>query len=68
MFFGKVKDPVCGMKVKKKDATATSVHMGKTFYFCSEGCKRTFDSNPAEYMNMESTNSESTNSGGGCCH
>jgi P-type Cu+ transporter len=35
------KDPVCGMTVDE----ATAVHAerdGKTFYFCGEGCLKTF--------------------------
>ena len=35
------KDPVCGMTVDE----ATAVHAerdGKTFYFCSEGCLKSF--------------------------
>lgn len=43
------KDPICGMTVDEKKASATSQHQGKTFYFCSPGCKRTFDKNPAQY-------------------
>jgi len=48
--FGRVKDPVCGMTVRKKTATATSKHMGKTFYFCGQSCKGKFDTNPKKYM------------------
>jgi heavy metal translocating P-type ATPase len=41
-----VTDPVCGMTV---DPTATehiSAHDGEEFYFCSSGCKATFDAEP----------------------
>lgn len=48
-----VKDPVCGMTVKKDEAAATSEHMGKTFYFCSPGCKEKFDSEPMKYVGKE---------------
>ena len=34
----KVKDPVCGMKIRPGDAVATEVHEGRTFYFCSKTC------------------------------
>ncbi len=44
-----VKDPVCGMEVDEKTAPAKSEHMGKTYYFCAVGCKKTFDENPAKY-------------------
>ena len=42
-------DPVCKMKVEEKGAKFTSVHEGKTYYFCNPGCKRTFDSDPKKY-------------------
>ena len=45
----KVKDPVCGMEVDPRTATATSEYQGNTYYFCSLGCKRAFDRNPAQY-------------------
>jgi Cu+-exporting ATPase len=47
------KDPVCGMIVKKDKATATSEHMGKTFYFCAQACKKEFDQEPMRYMRKE---------------
>ena len=40
------KDPVCGMTVDE----ATAIHAerdGKTFYFCSEHCRKKFLSTPA---------------------
>jgi YHS domain-containing protein len=44
-----VTDPVCGMKVDENKA-ATAVHEGKTYYFCSAGCKATFEKAPAKYI------------------
>jgi len=43
------KDPVCGMEVDEKKAKYTSRYMGKTYYFCCEMCKATFDRDPAKY-------------------
>ncbi|MFQ6092847.1 MAG: YHS domain-containing protein [bacterium] len=43
------RDPVCGMEVKEDEAAATSVYQGKTFYFCSQGCKVKFDESPEQY-------------------
>jgi len=43
------RDPVCSMKVDEKKAPAKSDYMGKTYYFCSVACKKTFDQNPAKY-------------------
>jgi Cu+-exporting ATPase len=43
------KDPVCGMSVDPKSAAGQAQHQGKTFYFCSAGCKTTFEKNPGQY-------------------
>ena len=40
------KDPICGMTVDRHGGGPTSVHEGRTVYFCGEHCKRTFDANP----------------------
>ncbi len=45
----KVKDPVCGMMVDPSTAAAKRTFGGKDFYFCAEGCARTFDSDPKKY-------------------
>jgi YHS domain-containing protein len=43
------RDPVCGMQVDPTKAAGTSEYQGKTYVFCSVGCKRKFDSNPQQY-------------------
>ena len=43
------KDLVCGIEVDEKMAAAKSKHMGKTYYFCSPGCKKSFDENTSKY-------------------
>jgi uncharacterized membrane protein YraQ (UPF0718 family)/YHS domain-containing protein len=43
-------DPVCGMTVNPKKAQLRSVHEGKTYYFCSGGCKESFDKDPGKYV------------------
>lgn len=43
------KDPVCGMTVDPNRATGSSAYGGKTYYFCSAGCKASFDRNPARF-------------------
>lgn len=45
-----VKDPVCGMTIEEKDAAATFVHQGKTYYFCSLSCREKFENNPGSYV------------------
>ena len=44
------KDVVCGMQVDPKKAAGQSEYEGKTYYFCSVGCKRKFDANPGQYL------------------
>jgi len=43
------KDPICGMEVDETTAKLTSEHEGKVFYFCSAGCKATFDADAHKY-------------------
>jgi len=45
-----VQDPVCGMSVDPATATEQIEHMGTTHYFCSAGCKETFDKDPGKYI------------------
>ena len=47
-----VKDPVCGMEVDEKNAASTSVYQDKTYYFCTQACKRAFDKDPAKYVQI----------------
>ncbi len=44
-----VTDPVCGMEVDPNAAAATSFYNGKTYYFCSEECKRDFEADPEQF-------------------
>jgi YHS domain-containing protein len=44
-----VKDPVCGMEVDPKTATEKSDYQGKTYYFCSAGCKKAFEKEPRKF-------------------
>jgi YHS domain-containing protein len=46
-------DPVCGMAVDEKTTQLKSEYMGKTYYFCSPGCKKSFDDDPAKYASGE---------------
>ncbi|MGE5536134.1 MAG: heavy metal translocating P-type ATPase [Acidobacteriota bacterium] len=45
------KDPVCGMVVNKASALKTE-RGGRTYYFCSIGCQRTFESPETELKSM----------------
>lgn len=44
------KDPVCDMDVDPKTAEWKSDYQGKTYYFCSPGCKKDFDKEPHKYI------------------
>ena len=43
-------DPVCGMKVKVAGARNTTVHDGRTYYFCSPRCLAKFTAQPDNYL------------------
>ncbi len=43
-------DVVCGMEVDEKIAKFRSEYRGKSYYFCSAGCKKAFDENPKKYL------------------
>lgn len=44
------KDPVCGMQVDEKKASATSVYKGTTYYFCAAACKVAFEKSPEKFI------------------
>jgi YHS domain-containing protein len=44
-----LKDPVCGMDVDPKTAAGKTEYQGKTYYFCSPGCKKAFEKEPQKY-------------------
>jgi len=45
-----VKDLVCGMMVEPKTAPVKAEYKGKTYYFCSPGCKAAFEKDPGKYL------------------
>src|SRR5262249_20913910 len=47
-------DPVCGMKVDVGAKGPSSVHAGKTYHFCSEGCRSKFAADPQRYLTKRS--------------
>jgi YHS domain-containing protein len=49
----KVKDLVCGMELDPRSAAGTSTYQVRTYYFCSPGCKRTFEQNPPAYADKK---------------
>jgi len=47
---GTVRDPVCGMDIDPAAAAGRSEYKGQTYYFCSLGCKKSFDKDPEKYL------------------
>ena len=45
-----VHDVVCGMDIDPNTAAGKSEYKGQTYYFCSPGCKRSFDKDPEKYV------------------
>jgi Cu+-exporting ATPase len=43
-------DPVCGMRISREETLATSDYEGKTYRFCSSGCKEQFDEDPHKFV------------------
>lgn len=53
------KDPVCGMQVDKKNPAGKSEYKGKIYFFCSPGCKESFEEEPDKYINKDEVDSGS---------
>ena len=45
-----VKDPVCGMTVDPARSKHKAEHEGRTFYFCSNGCREKFIADPGRFL------------------
>ena len=43
------RDPVCGMTIEEKSAAGTASYEGRTYHFCSAGCKSKFEKEPKKY-------------------
>src|SRR5215813_8393470 len=43
-------DPVCGMTVDPHTTPHRHTHQGRTYYFCSAGCRSKFAADPAKYL------------------
>ena len=50
-----VKDPVCGMDIDPATAAGKSEYNGQTYYFCSLGCKKSFEKDPEKYVGSASS-------------
>ena len=56
----KVTDPVCGMSIDPTTAAGSSDYRGKTYYFCSAGCKTKFDAAPERFASQSGSVRDST--------
>src|SRR5438309_8539277 len=45
-----VRDPVCGMQVDPATAKHRAEHDGRSYFFCSAGCRTKFVATPARYL------------------
>jgi Cu+-exporting ATPase len=52
------RDPVCGMTVDPHTAAHRHIHHGRTYYFCSAGCRAKFAADPAKYLAGDARASE----------
>src|SRR5712671_1029711 len=48
----RAKDPVCGMEVDPATARHRAEHDGRTYYFCSAGCRAKFAADPVKYLGL----------------
>jgi len=42
-------DPVCKMDINEEDASGKVEYNGRTYVFCSPGCRDEFEKNPEKY-------------------
>jgi YHS domain-containing protein len=43
-------DPVCKMEVAVETTAPVTEYQGQRYYFCSDGCQREFEANPARFL------------------
>jgi len=54
----RAKDPVCGMGVDPHKTPHRADHGGRTYYFCSAGCRTKFLADPERYLSPEAAKAE----------
>ncbi|RWX08848.1 heavy metal translocating P-type ATPase (plasmid) [Rhizobium leguminosarum] len=45
-----IRDPVCGMTIDPQAGKPSLEHEGRTYHFCSEGCRTKFAAAPQDYL------------------
>lgn len=56
-------DPVCGMTIDPATAAGKADYDGRTYFFCSVGCKLKFEGDPPKYVQPSLRTSTQMNSG-----
>lgn len=51
-----IRDPVCGMQVKRQSASRHEQYNGRDYYFCSARCYARFSADPERYLNPHKNN------------
>lgn len=51
----KVTDPVCEMDFAPQRAAARVEYRGRTYYFCTQACRRQFEQRPEKYADAAGT-------------
>jgi len=46
-------DPVCCMRVEKEDNDLSYTYKFRTYYFCAQGCRSAFETDPEKYLNLK---------------
>ncbi len=47
-----VQDPVCGMRLSRREVFDTVRYKGENYFFCASGCRDKFVSRPAAYLKV----------------
>lgn len=47
------KDPVCGMQMEPDNIASETNYEGKSYYFCSDDCRKKWDADPGRYAGKE---------------
>jgi Cu+-exporting ATPase len=50
---GSTTDPVCGMTVDPQTTPHRTTHAAADYFFCSSGCRKKFEADPARYLRAE---------------
>jgi Cu+-exporting ATPase len=46
------------MDIDPATAAGTSEYQGQTYYFCSPGCKKSFDKDPEKYLSQSTSDQQ----------